>query len=206
MERPLRSLERGGFGAILALALCLGAPGAAGALSIGFSPSGPTVPQGASVVADVIVSSPGGMRVGAYDLLVSFDAAVLGFAGVDFGAGLGGPLGSIQDVTPGASDVGIVEVSLLASPPQDGTSGFALFTLRFDALAVGVSALEIVPGSAPASDFLADDLGIAIVPDAVGSGRVEVVAVPEPLPLVPLGWLVGFVCLAARKRATGGAS
>ncbi len=179
--RPSRRPAR--FRAVLFLALLLGAPAMGTALSLHVDPADQTVAPGTDVTVDVLARSPGGVILGAFDLAVGFDPAVLTFLGVDFGTGLGAPTGSVRDVVAGTMSIEVAEVSLLAAPPQDGTSDLLLLTLRFEAAAPGLSLVGLAPAGGPSAPLLADAGGRAVIPTALVPGRVIVTA-PEPSPLL----------------------
>jgi len=132
--RNLDWLARGALGTALAL-LLVTAPGAARAVTIGLSAT-----TGAAVTVTVSVSGIEALAepsLGAYDLDLFFDSAVLSFVDIDFGPFLGGPADSLQDVTLGAGLVDFAEVSLVFPNVllQDlQPDAFVLAVLTFDSL------------------------------------------------------------------------
>ena len=148
--------------------------------------------------------------VGVYDITVNYDSSILGLAGVTYDNYLDdGWMPSLQDDSlsvPGAANV--AESSFLDAGLGDfvnqaaANGAFRLFTLTFDALAEGSSALTV-----DVSSYLGDDLGDAMAYQAE-QGLVNVSkkvnpqsGVPEPgmFALFGIG-LLGFV--AARRRVS----
>lgn len=118
-------------------------PGLASAAVMFVTPASQTVGLGTQVGLTVQVSDvlPDGLS--AYDFTLRFDPAVLGFARVEDAQNLGAAVGL------GATDVGggvllsdfsfelVADLLALQSP------SFSLFTIYFDAIGVGTSALSI---------------------------------------------------------------
>ena len=183
--------------ALLALAVA-GAPARGGAATITLVPASPTVGASNPIDVDVVISGLGEgapPTVAAFDLDVTFDAAVLQLVSVDFG----------WDVFP---DAGLSAWNLLATPPRVDLAGASLFddatldayqpasfvlaTLHFFALTPGVSPLAITQAVLAAT-------GGGSLPSALVGTSVEVL-VPEPGTVSLL--LVGLAGLsAARSRA-----
>lgn len=173
------------------------------AASLGFSPADQSVDLGDQVSTDVVFFDPGGALVGAYDIVVEFDPSVLSFNDVLFGSALGAPLDSLQAVVEiVAGDLNVAELSFLFdfSALQDGVSDVTLFSVVFDTVQAGTSALGLRGnvGGDPAV-FLGDEFGFPLPVDGVAGGRINVNArpqvVPEPEVLLLLAFGLGWVLL-----------
>gem|GEM_PF-885356 len=183
------------------LSICVGLWGllhtaAAVAVSLDFVPSSQEVQVGQPVSVDIFISGLGeGIppSVGAFDLDVSFDPAILSPTGVAFGPFLGIPfVDALVDANfpPGVID--LAEVSLLPSADLDllQPAAFPLATLFFDTLALGTSPLIF-------SQVIVDDAFGGKLDVITGSGSVGVVPEPGTLLLMGIGLvMVGF----GRKR------
>jgi hypothetical protein len=203
MEEPTKAMHRGltrlnsaigkALGATAVALACLGAP-QAGAHTLVFAPADQTVGLGsqASVAVRIVDALPEGL--GAYDFDLTFDAAILSFSHAIDALGLGLAIG--LGTTPGAGSVRVSDFSLetvadlLALQPND----FELFTLVFDTLAVGASALGF------ANVNLGDAAGNPVASQQ-DTGRIEVVAQAVPAPATAL--LVGAALLALVGRRRG---
>ena len=184
----------------LVLALFVALP--AHAVTIAVEPALQTVLVGSTVDVDLTVSGLGDFApdsLGAFDVNVLFDPAVLGLSGVSFGDPvLGdqldlfgfGSITGVDDTVPGI--VGVFEISLdLASDLDTLQAGsFTLATLSFDALAIGSSSVT------PVVDALADSMGSRLTAQA-SSGFVGVVPEPGSWTLFLVGAvIVGYGCRA----------
>lgn len=170
---------------------------AATAAVVTLTPSSVATSSGTPVAVDVRVSNLGtGNALGAFDLDVSYNPALLSFGTAVFGTSLGNPasfeaLTNASASTPGIVDFG--EVSLLA-PAQlaAGQAGsFLLATLNFNGTASGTNAFAL--------------LGTSVLSDAFGRPLtiVQVTPIPEPETFSLLG--LGLAALAVwRRRASRG--
>jgi hypothetical protein len=163
--------------------------GHASAIVLVLTPSVTDVSVGGAVNVDVTISglnSGAPPSVGAFDLDVSYDPAVLNPTGVTFGPFLGNPalfeaLTDFNFLTPGIVD--FAEVSLLSAAQLDAMhpSSFRLATLSFLGIANGTSAFALV------NDVRVDDaFGVKL-------------AVPEPATALLMA--LGLLGLVARLRS-----
>lgn len=181
----------------------------ASAISLDFDPSNPSVVLGNPLSVDVVVD-PMGAFVGAFDVIVSWDDAVLDLAALSVDPA--NDLGSAFEVvdTLGTTDsvnVASFSTELDLTPFQDGIAPVILFSLTFDTIALGNSALTFTPGigglGLPPGVFLGDENGLPLQTPA-NDGSVTVVdsaAVPAPPTLLLMACgLIGLV--AARRGST----
>ena len=173
------------------------------AITLDFVPSDQIVNLGNQATVDVFVSEPAGTLVGAFDFFVNYDPDILTFdiGNLTFGSSLGGPSTSFQSVSESvAGNINVAELSFVSdlTALQDGTSDLFLFSLTFNTLAFGVSPLTFSAGINPDFDFLGDENGNAIALNDIGTGNINVAAVPEP----GMFWLLGsgLVCLLGFRR------
>jgi hypothetical protein len=176
------------------LCFCLLA-GTAEAVVIGFVPADSIVPLGGAVEIGVMISDLGDgvpPSLGAFDLGVSFDPAILSPTGVTFGAFLGDPA-LLEAITGESFFPGLLEpfeISLLLEPDLEALQpgAFILATLSFDAVGAGTSPLVF------SRSILGDGLGDPLSADSL-AGSVRVIqAAPAP----PTAWLLLAGLLAAR--------
>jgi len=143
---------------------------------LSFSPSSQTASGGQTVTVDIVISglSAGAPpSVGAFDLDVSFDPAILLPIDVTFGSFLGTPgIDALTDflLSPGVVD--LAEVSLLAPINLDAhPASFSLATLSFVAVGVGTSPLAF-------SQIVVDDAFGDKIPTTGVDGSIT--GIPEP--------------------------
>jgi hypothetical protein len=171
---------------VLAGAACVlswGLP--AGAVVIDFVPSDQTVPLGAVVGVDLVISDLGDFTapsLGAFDLDLTYDPSVLSAASVTLtpllgDAALGETVEGLDLSHPGFIDLFIV--SFLSEQELDSLQpeSFVLATFSFDAISTGTSALGLT------QLLLGDALG-ANLEAIAGTGSITVTGsgsqVPEP--------------------------
>jgi hypothetical protein len=157
----------------------------ASAIVISFVPTDQTVDLGSAVGVDLVISDLGNFTapsLGSFDLDVMYDAAILSAPSVTLTALLGD---DSQGETIEGVDVsmpGLIDLFLVSLLPQQELealqpASFVLLTLTFDAIAQGVSALELP------QVLLGDALGTELEVIA-GSGSITVrgtgAGVPEP--------------------------
>jgi hypothetical protein len=160
------------------------------AIFLSLVPSSATVTTGNTVNVNVIISSLGNPpSVGAFDLNVGFNAAILAPSAVTFGAFLGNPdlfeaLTAFDFSTPGR--VEFAEVSLLSPSELDALqrSGFLLAILSFTAISNGTSPFIFV-GDQRVDDAFGNKLRITIPEPAtvflLGLGLIAVGIIRRPL-------------------------
>jgi len=168
------------------------------AATLSFTPSSQSVINGGSVDVSVVVSGLGdgaADSLGAYDLNVSFDSALLSYTGIVFGdpvngdqLNLGGS-GTYTAATPAAGQVNLVQLSfdsvaLLNAAQADS---FVLAVLSFDAIDLGDSLMGF-------SGVVLSDAGGANLAASTTAGNISVIPVPAAfwLMLSALGILRTF--------------
>ena len=166
----------------------------AGAVQLDFQPSTQTVNVGDTASVDIVVSNRGGVSIGAFDLGIGFDPALLAPVDVTFGSALGDPtvFEALTDVTVSSGVVDLAEVSLLSPPALDAlqtTDQLLLATVDFVAMGSGISSLTFV--SVDLKDALANEL-IPLL------GSAQVTSVPQPPGLLLL--VSAAAALAALTR------
>ena len=194
----------------LVLLMALGVAGGLGAspvqaASLEFVPASQSVRIGHPAQVAIRVSDVGDSAapsLAVFDVVVTFDPALLSFSGVTYGdPGLGNQLdllglGSVGD----HSRSGLRHPVRVALDPAGDLNAlqagaFALATLAFDTLAVGTSLLGLTVNA------LGDADGNLLIPDAVGTGAIAVTpqAVPAPGALLLLGGALAALGLRGRR-------
>ncbi|PCI42203.1 MAG: hypothetical protein COB51_13275 [Moraxellaceae bacterium] len=168
-----------------------------------FAPLDQSVELGDQVSVDVIVTGLSSEFVGDFDFFVEWDAGLLSLDSLIFGDALDDGLGfSFQDVDSGTmGTVNAAELAFGGLFNQDGFSDITLFTLTFDTLALGVSALDFLGNIGGDSSLaLGDGFGGSYL-SGFDEGSITITAnVPEPgqMALFAIGLIgLGF----ARRRA-----
>lgn len=183
--------------AVAACTLCL-FTASASAYMLVFQPFAQTVGLGgqATVAVRVVDTKPAGL--GAYDLDVTYDPAILAFDHAVDGLGLGLAFG--LGTSTGVASVTVSDFSLetIADLLALQANSFDLFTLVFDTVGLGTSALGMQAVT------LGDATG-NLVAFTAGAGSVAVVAsaaVPEPgtLALVASALLACIGACGCRRR------
>lgn len=184
------------------------------AMTLGFSPSYQEVLVGTPVDVDLVISGLGDYRepsLGVFDLDITYDPTIIGFASYALGPYLGDILlGEAMDLSLGQISPGLVNVyqlSLLYAnetvdpfyppgfPPyldDSQPSTFTLATLTFDTLDVGTSPLNI------SRHVLGDAISGAQLPDVVEAGSIS--AVPEPATMLLFASGLCVIGYLRRKR------
>ena len=167
------------------------------AILIEFDPASQGVPVGNPVDVDLTISGLGDFAspsLGAFDLDISFNPALLAFSNVIYGDQLDIlGLGSVQITTPGVVNVNLLELSLDLPSDLDTlqAGSFTMATLTFDTLAVGTSSLDITINA------LSDAFGDPLFAD-VQSGSIS--PVPEPATILLLvSGMAGLGMFGRRK-------
>ena len=206
--RSLLSSARSGWTALLAAAALGAAASSAGAaVTFYFAPVSQSVLLGGSSTFEVraTVTGPPG-AIGAYDLSIAYNPAIVQVDSLVFGSGLDlGTLGdSDQSLSSfGAGLISLVEISfvdaadLVAGQPGD----FALATVGFTGLSVGVSPLTII------SNGVSDENGFEVASTSVttSTGSIEVftggTTVPETMGVMPAILTFGLVLYLGGRAA-----
>ncbi len=161
------------------------------------------VTPGSTVKAAIRISEVGNLTapsLGAFDLDVNFDPAILALANAAFGDPVLGDqldlfgLGSITAAMPGAGTINLFELSLDAPADLEALqrSPFMLATLTFDTLSLGTSPLDVRVNA------LADAFGDSL--DArIASGTVNVIPEASTWTFFAIGVIV-LVGSAIRRR------
>ena len=192
MKRIQRWLAFGAF----ALSGALAGARPALALTISLAPSAATLPLvGDTVSVDVVASGvPVPPSLGAFDLDLTFDPAVLAPVGVAFGAALGdpGPFEAIVSSGVAAGVIDLSEVSLLDQAFLDALQAggsFVLATVTFQGVGIGESAVGLA--QADLFDGGGDPIGVdSILPSTI-------TVLPEPATAALLA--AGLAALAAAR-------
>lgn len=186
------------------------------ALTISVAPSSGTIDVGGNVIADLVISGLGSgvaaSTVGAFDVNIAFNPAIVSLNSVTFGALLGNPafgeaITAFDNSTPGT--VNLFSVSLLEASGSTCTfclppyldalqpSTFVLATLSFAGLSQGTSALSILVNALGDGD--GNDVATGLITsDGTVTVRATSTAIPEPGSLALM--LVGFVGWMVGKR------
>ena len=172
--------------------------GSVSAATLDFIPSISNVNENDAFDVDVVISDLGGALVGAFDISVDYDPAVLSATGVQFSGSLGDA--SFFETVSGsdisiAGTVSAFNISLLLDfelAALQPSGGFTILTLSFLADAIGTSALEF------GFSVISDDLG-NVISTSNQTGQVNVVPLPGAVWLMITG-LMGIGAMA-RKRA-----
>ena len=128
------------------------AANSADALTLAIRPVDQDVVQGQQVHVDVIATDLNAEIISTYDFVVTWDPAVLSLASVELDVFLGP--GSHQDYDVDAGSVNVAEIAVSDVPPnQNGLGEFRLFSLTFDTIAAGTSALAMRGNMSPTSGF-----------------------------------------------------
>jgi hypothetical protein len=172
------------------------------AISLGFVPPSQDVVRGSAVSVALVIADLGTDTVGSFDVVVSFDPAILSLDLVDVALGpfLGEPgLEAVTDVrfVPGIPErtfLNVFEVSLLLPAELETLqpSSFPLATFTFDTLRVGTSLLDITLNAL--GDANGDPLALSAPPrPSAITVQQEVTAIPEPSTWLLLA--IGYVGL-----------
>ncbi len=173
--------------------------------------SDPSVSVGSVFDVDLVISGLGNgiaPSVGAFNVILNFDALILSAAGVTFSSFLdGGLFFSLQSVASGLGFVDVAEISFLEGSLSECIFCFAPFlddiqpdtftlaTLLFNAIGAGNSALKFGFVDIKDSDLDATELQVT-----ANNGAVEVVAADVPEPNTILLVAIGFVSIVSLKR------
>lgn len=165
---------------LLAAVSALGLATSASAISVGLQPSSPSIAPGGNVSLSIVISGLGNLAapsLGAFNLALSYNAAVLTATAVSFGNQLDLGGGSIQSTDLSTAGVVLLDevsfeasATLIASQPDT----FTLATVSFTGVAGGVSPIAFTLVD------LSDELGQSLLAEGVpGSVTVASASVPD---------------------------
>ena len=152
--------------------------------SIQIVPATQSSTVGQSIVANIVASGfKSGLApsIGAYDLTVAFNPAILSFVSASFGTGLDiVRLGSIQSVTHGIGTIEVFELSLdsIADLNTLQLDTFSLTAVTFQAIGSGASQLSLFANAL--SDASGNNLSATLEGAAVQVREQVPIAMPEP--------------------------
>jgi hypothetical protein len=199
------------IGLILVMAI-FSAGNSADAFSIGIDPANKIAVVGIPFSISISVSGLGdgvAPSLGAFDLNVLFNPAIISFTGATFGdPGLGDQLdllgfGSSSGSTIISGGVNLFELSLDPADYLDANqaSSFVLASLNFDAIDLGTSAIQLQFNEFGDSGHTGEVLSLLDQLVYEGDGSVTVNPIPEPATLALLSsGLFGLIGL--RRRFT----
>jgi hypothetical protein len=131
-----------------------------GPAELSIVPEESSVQVGDTITTDISLSGLSNQLIGGYDLTIDFNPSVLSVADVTFGPYLDGPLESFQGTnTSVSSQIEVDEVSFGDLANQTGNGTVPFFSITFDTLAAGTSALTFDP-VANAGTLLSDQNGV----------------------------------------------
>jgi hypothetical protein len=172
------------------------------AVVIDFVPGSQTVPLGSAAAIDLVISGLGDFTapsLGAFDLDLTYDAAVLSATSVTLTPLLGDAIQGVDLSTPGFIDLFVI--SLLSPTELDALQpeSFVLATLSFDTIALGTSALAL-------TEIVAGDAFGAALAATGGAGSISVTSSGAPVPEPSLTGLLlisglGLALTRRRRRA-----
>jgi len=168
------------------------------AATLSFNPSSANVTVGNSFAVDVLISDLGvSEQLGAFDLQVNFNPALLSFASYNLGSQLGTlATGDALDFSLGNQGGGTLhlgEVSLLWDLSSQAKS-FSLGTLHFTASAAGNSSLSF------SNVTLGDAWGAPLAANLTTASVSSLAAVPEPETYAMFLAGLGLLGAIARRR------
>ena len=196
---PLRSLVL-----VLVGALSLSVAGPTRAASLALTPSFQSGSVGDTFGVDLGVSglaSAGAPSLGAFDVRLDYDDAVLALTAVDFGVSLGDEslfeVLNTQLASPGRVELAASSLLLPFELELVQGDAFALAHFEFTGLAVGESALQL------SNVILGDGDGLPLGLDSAAGARIRIdppAPAPIPEPGAGLAFLGGLTPLAGWLR------
>lgn len=171
------------------------------ATAVSVSPASQTLPVGSPAQIQIAIAGLGldsAPSLGAYDLNIAFNPAILSFTGLTFGDPTHGDqlnlsgAGTVSDfliLSPGVLE--FFEISLDSPSVLDTQQldHFVLATLQFSTLAPGTSALT------PSLNSAGDSSGAPLTP-SLAAGRINVSQTPEPGTMGLLALAIGIAIIA----------
>lgn len=165
--------------------------------SISFEPDSSSIGISDNIDIDIVISDLDGLYVGAFDIDVAFNAAILSFDGYALTDNLGViSLFEADDWSFGDLGGGLVNLAEISYLPDLSfqSDRFTLATLSFTSLSVGASDLTISYAD------ISDDWGGRIFAE-LSSGSIDVAPVPEPATMLLFGTgIAGLIGSRIRKN------
>jgi len=185
----------------LTLFLVLGAFAAQAAVILSVDPANQSVALGNQAIVQVRGSGLAlNQVIGAYDVTLQWNSALVSLASATFGGALG--TNTIESSVSGANSVNMASVSLDSSAilaPLQIPEPFLLFTLTFNTLAAGITPVEFLPRG---TFIIADGDGNIISSASGTDGSIEITGanggIPEPSTIVLIS--AGLVALVVKSR------
>ncbi len=169
------------------------------AIALSLAPVSQSVAVGSPTSVNIVISDLSAASVGAYDIDLAFNAAIIGFNNARFGTQLDlGGTGSSQQIVPGAGTINLAEVSFDPAALLDASQldSFTLATLAFIGLAPGTSALTLTLNAL--GDSGGGALGASITNAAITVTSGSTVPEPNTTLLILAGALL--LCASAGRR------
>jgi len=185
--------------------------GYGGPAELSIIPEVSSVQVGTTITADVSLSGLSNQLIGSYDITVDFDPSLLSVSNVTYGSYLDGPDNSIQVTnTSVSSQVEAYEVSLGSLANQTGSGTIPLFSITFNSLAAGTSALSFDPvanagtlisdqNGNPFTNFVVVNSSVTVMPaPAVAAPELDLEGAGGPITAL----VAAFLIVAERRRRT----
>lgn len=172
--------------------------------------SGSPASVGTPLILDISVSGLGNLTspsLGAYDLTLQFDSSYFSHSTTSVQNALGDPLVPevINTITPSASNVNVISVSLLPAATLNTTQADSLYVFRTE---LNVTSSSFTNSTISISGLLSDENGsplpLVTSPISIAAASTTPTQIPVfSLPLIALlGCILVFVVFMTRKGET----